>query len=301
MNAQDSKTAGATALLLKAEPTTPCIIVTGPQSVSIKGGTTFADCVFAQDTPLPEPAAGWAPGADYGVKVLAAAIVVDKLASAPDFSIYLGGFHFAPGGNASARAGGDNIPAINPYSVWDINFRPACPDPRGMAFILPRQCWVDIYMAAADHLANGTSQFGQVIADGDDPPMKPDSEDPYQGLDYETALAVMKHHGKGLLSFEDFIVAAYGVTEKTAVAKDPKKTGLDAARTSKFGLMHATGNLWVWGHDGDPDNPRASIFGGSWLSGQVAGSRFACVAYYWPVHSYGNIGARGRSDHLQPV
>ena len=47
--------------------------------------------------------------------------------------------------------------------------------------------------------------------------------------------------------------------------------------------------------------PRASIFGGSWMNGQNAGSRYANVAYNWPDNSNDNIGARGRSDHLQPV
>jgi hypothetical protein len=58
--------------------------------------------------------------------------------------------------------------------------------------------------------------------------------------------------------------------------------------------------MWVWGHDGHPDMPRASIFGGSWLNGGNAGSRYANVDY-WPVFSYGHIGARGRGDHLQLV
>ena len=45
--------------------------------------------------------------------------------------------------------------------------------------------------------------------------------------------------------------------------------------------------------------PRASIFGGSWINGSDAGSRCAGVGS-WPVHSDGDLGARGRSDHLQP-
>ncbi len=42
--------------------------------------------------------------------------------------------------------------------------------------------------------------------------------------------------------------------------------------------------------------PRASIFGGSWINGSNAGSRYANVAYNWPENSNDNIGARGRSD-----
>ena len=46
--------------------------------------------------------------------------------------------------------------------------------------------------------------------------------------------------------------------------------------------------------------PRASLFGGSWISGDYAGSRTASVAN-WPGDSDDNVGARGRSDPLKPV
>jgi hypothetical protein len=41
--------------------------------------------------------------------------------------------------------------------------------------------------------------------------------------------------------------------------------------------------------------PRASIFGGSWINDGNAGSRYANVDY-WPDNSNDNLGARGRSD-----
>ena len=135
-------------------------------------------------------------------------------------------------------------------------------------------------------------------ADGNDRPTDPATGEPFRRFDYAAACGVMKHHGKGLLSFEEFALAAYGVTEKTAANDDPHHTGLDAARTSKFGLMQATGNMWVWGHDGDPDEPRASILGGSWWYEDDAGSRCANLDY-WAGHSGEGLGARGRSDHLQ--
>ena len=117
-------------------------------------------------------------------------------------------------------------------------------------------------------------------------------------LNYATAANIMALHGKGLLSLGEFFAAAYGVTEKTAAGDKPLLAGLDAARTSRCGLMQATGNLYVWGHDDDPDTPRASIFGGHWDSDEFAGSRYASVGD-WPGYSYEWIGARGRSDHLQ--
>jgi hypothetical protein len=109
---------------------------------------------------------------------------------------------------------------------------------------------------------------------------------------------VLASHGKGVLSLEEFFAAAYGVTEKTAAGDNPKTTGLDAPRTSRFGLMQATGNMWVWGRSNDVQ-PRASLFGGSWLGGDSAGSRYAYLGC-WPGLSSGDLGARGRSDHLQP-
>ena len=46
--------------------------------------------------------------------------------------------------------------------------------------------------------------------------------------------------------------------------------------------------------------PRASILGGSWFNDRNAGSRYANVDN-WADNSNENLGARGRSDHLQPV
>jgi hypothetical protein len=286
-------------LLNKADANTPALLVTGPRTIAIKAMTVFRGRTLAKDTPLTF-AGDLEPGADYGVSLVDGVLTAEKLKAAPG-QIYIGGFHFAPGGNAPAREGGDSEPAINPCSVWDIKFKPACPDPRGMAMVEgPRGLfWCDIYLTCADHLVDGTSSFGKTIADGASPPQNP-AGGRFANFDYETAVAVLAHHGKQVLALDEFFAAAYGVTEKTARGRDPRTTGLDAARTSKHGIMQATGNLWVWGHDGDPDMPRASLFGGSWLGGDSAGSRCASVGY-WPGHSYGHLGARGRCDHLQLV
>jgi len=42
---------------------------------------------------------------------------------------------------------------------------------------------------------------------------------------------------------------------------------------------------------------RPSIFGGSWINGSNAGSRYANLDN-WAENSNENIGARGASDHL---
>jgi hypothetical protein len=288
----------ATSVLLKAAPQMPALILSDDGALRVRPGTVFNGVELPPGVHL--LAGKLEAGCDYVVTVEDGVACASKLTGVPDGVAVLGGFHYAPGGNAVGRSGGNDAPAINPFSLWDINFRPACPDPRGMVLV---HCpdlapfWCDIYLTATDHLANGTSRFGATIADGDDPPQKPDGGR-FDDLNYETALAVMRHHGKGLLSVAEFFAAAFGVTERSSADIDPNSTKLDAPRTSGFGLMQATGNIWVWGHDGDPDQPRASIFGGSWLRGSYAGSRFAHLGY-WPAYSYDYLGARGRCDHLQ--
>ncbi|TPM41579.1 hypothetical protein [Mesorhizobium sp. B2-3-4] len=294
-------------ILTKADPDSPAFRVEDRRRLFLKAGTVVsfgAGGVENQsDHEIAINTADLVGGRDFAVLANDEGEVV-AIPDGDDIAegfVQIGGFHFAPGGNATGRAGGDSGPAINPFSCWDLNFRPACPDPSGMALIdMPdgHEIWVDIYKLGVNHRGKGTSRFGETIADGRDLPEKADGNGSVQALDYATAVAIYAHHGKQLLSYDEFRIAAYGVTEKTSADRDPKVTGLDAARTSQRGIMQATGNLWDWGHDGDPDNPRASIFGGSWYSGVHAGSRSAFLVY-WPGLSAGDISARGRSDHLR--
>lgn len=302
MNAKPKNaTEGAAALLGKANPAAPALRVDGQREIAVKAATRFGGHTFAEDFRLAPPEGGYKPGTDYVVRVTEgdAEVVVNDGALTPDQ--VLGGFHFAPGGNATGRSGGDDVPAINPHSVWDASFRPACPDPRGMVLVQgpAGPFWCDIYLLGADHLVDGTSRHGVRIADGDTPPQNP-AGSKLKRFEFEHANAVLAHHGKQLLSLEEFFAAAFGVTERTAAGTDPKVTGLDAARTSRWGLMQAAGNLWVWGHDGDPDVPRACLLGGAWWGDGLAGSRRANVDV-WPGNSDGDLGARGRCDHLNPA
>ena len=234
----------------------------------------------------------------------------------------IGGFHYAPGGNASAQAGGDSTPAINPYSFWDLHWRFAGPDPRGMALVAGG-FWADIYLLNTDPDLNGTSAHGVTIADGSSPPKIPavfggSGGTTYGSLTWFEAQEVLAAYGKRAPTQAEFMALAYGVTEATARGSDPVSTGLDAARTSRWGIMQATGNLWVWGRDlGGPygaaswnantegrgstyNGPNAALFGADWNLGESSGSR----ASYWgaaPSISNGIFGARGVGDHLQLV
>jgi hypothetical protein len=186
--------------------------------------------------------------------------------------------------------------------------------------------WADIYLLNDDPADDGTSRFGKRIADGNDPPARRGG-DSYGHLDRDVAVEVLAAAGKHLLSPEEFFAAAFGVTEGTSAGRDPKKTGLDALRTSRWGVMQATGNMSTWCSDGDPDRPRLAYrCGGDWGPGDSDGWRFAgsrltrreSVANPnqgrlagTPVRDDHRIfrhadrgcsqglGARGRSDHLQ--
>ncbi|MDH0615897.1 MULTISPECIES: hypothetical protein [unclassified Agrobacterium] len=275
-------------------PGAPILLATGPTSVSIKAGSLveIGDRTYSYDRETAIALDGLVPGRDYAVGINAMGDLFATVANDnPLNGDFFAGFHFAPGGNAVERKGGDSVPAINPHSLWDIEYRPACPDPRGMVRVIAGNIvWVDIYLLGADHAVHGTSRFGVAPATGSTLDL----------LDYPTAKSILEGHGKRLLTYDEFRTAAHGVTERSAAANRPRTTGLDAARTSLYGLMQATGNLWVWGTDGDIDDPRPSIFGGSGINGEYAGSRYAALDY-WPVHSLVYIGARGASDHLTPA
>lgn len=291
--------------------------------------------VFSSNTAVVLPAL--TAGVDYAVYVCSdGSVRADASFTAPsgyatgDVRL-IGGFHFAPGGNAAAQAGGNSTPAINPYSIWDLRWRPRCPDPRGMTLVAGK-FWADIYLLGVDHHVNGTSAYNVTIADGSSPPKVSlafggNGTTTYGNLTWYSASEIMQGAGKGLPDYGEFAVLAYGVTENGSVGTEPTSTALDALRTSKWGVMQATGNMWVWGRDfgfipsgadfaalttASYKNQTGSrgqiytygssglcsaIFGGSWTSGSLSGSR----ASYWnttPWSSPTNLGARGRSDHL---
>ncbi|MBB3608627.1 hypothetical protein [Rhizobium sp. BK602] len=261
---------------------------------------------FDNDTPI--ALGNLDAGKDYAVTIDAAGqlIVEDVSRKNPLTAGYFAGFHFAPGGHATGTAGGDAIPEINPYSLWNIGFGPACPDPRGMALIdmgNGRRFWADIYLLGINHHEHGTSRFGATIADGEDLPLRPDGST-YGKLDFTTAKEIYAHHDKHLLSAEEFFTAAYGVRERCSRDGEPRTTGSfnggGERFISRYGLFDATGTMWQWGTDGHPDDPRPSVFGGSWINGSSAGSRCAYLAY-WPEDSAGSISARGGSDHMAPA
>lgn len=296
------------------------IAVTSDAWVEVNGIWTFVASGTAATMPG-SPVAG----TDYALWVKTGGVleVTSSFTSPPVAgSRLVGGFHYAPGGNATGTSGGDSTPAINQYSLWDLKWRPSGDDPRGM-HLVGGGFWGDIYITGVDHIINGTSKYNVTIADGSSPPRIPvafggNGSTVYGSYNWWEAAEVLHSHGKRLPTYMEYCALAYGVTEATSRGSDPGTTGLDAARTSKWGTMQATGNMYIWGADlGGPYAaagyvatpgtrgstyylPNAVIFGGDWGEGAISGSRYS----YWggaPSNSADSVGSRGVSDHMKLV
>lgn len=321
-------------LFYKTDPTTVAFTKTGAGTVSIKAGTkvdvagTVVTFVGATAISMPVLTAG----TDYAIWVKDDATIqaTTNFSSAPGAGNWrkIGGFHYAPGGNAAAVAGGDTTPAINAYSLWDLKFRPACSDPRGMALVAD-SFWSDIYLMGVDHLTNGTSKYNVTIADGSAPPKIPtkfggNGSTAYSTLNWWESSEVLQSWGKRLPTYDEFAALAYGTTEAiSSGGSDVPTTGVTGTGatnawnkfTSRWGVIQATGCLYVWGGEfgggaagaawaantggrgSTYQMENAVIFGGYWGSTTESGSRCS----YWnnsPTGSLYSIGARGVCDHL---
>jgi len=247
----------------------------------------------------------------------------------------IGGFHYAPGGNAAAQAGGDTTDQINEYSFWDLKFRPACSDPRGMTLVAGH-FWADIYLLNTDPDVNGTSANDTTIANGNaDYPKIPaafngNGSTTYGSFTWFEAQEILGAYGKRCPTYSEFMQLAFGTTEEQSRGSDPVTTGLattntgssndDEEFTSKWGVIQASGVYWIWSRDfiangtgsgGWQDitegrgevytygaSARAGFLGGVWFDTSDAGSR--CSDWTGaPSFSGGSIGARGVADHLQ--
>lgn len=301
----------------------------------IRLGTKIRSIDSATPVSMPSLTAG----TDYAIYLCAdGSLVASANFSAPDGwdapdVRRIGGFHVAPGGNATANDGGNTTPAINPFSLWDLKWRPACPDPRGMVIAPGNTGWVDIYLCGVDHIVNGTSRNNVTIADGSAPPKIPlvfggNGSTAYSAGTWWNFAEVMASHGKALVGYAEWCHCAWGVKENASRGNDPVTTGLgttnagstnaDEKFTSRRGLIQATGCVWSWADEFGGNSPsaawtntaggrgqvykqeNAALLGGSWDSGGNSGSR----ASTWgdlPSGSYGTSGGRGRCDHLHLV
>ena len=340
---------GAVGTLAKTDRSTPCLVKTGAGALAVKAGTTAylssGAVSFAAQTAITMPTL--TAGEDYSVWVLpngTAQAVADPFfapASAPAAgALKIGGFHYglvapgttvASGGFATTGTGMiwtqadvDLIAGIDAWSIWDLNYRPACPNQRGMARTVGG-AWLDIYFCNTDVDVNGSSRYNTNVASGTVLPKKPlafggNGAAIYPYMTWWVASELAHAVGKRLPWEHEFVDAAFGVTEATAIggaSATIPATGRAAGFTSRIGIEQATGHIWAWGMDSGQAGEtyswqaitggrgstyttphRRVLLGGGRSDGSNAGSRCS----YWssaPSYSDWPIGLRAACDHYQ--
>lgn len=340
-----------TTYLQKADPTTPCLVKTGYDTLAIKAGTTvYLDTglvAYSTQTAVTMPTL--TPGEDYSVWVLpngTAQAVADPFsspASPPAAGARkIGGFNYglvAPGTTPASggfstsgftNTGGsmiwtqadvDKIAGINEFSLWDLRFR-AKGEQHGMTFDPQMRVWWGIYFCSTNHIANGISRYNTDVASGTVLPRIPlayggNGTTTYGRLSLYEAVEIAASHGCRLPTYEEFMSAAFGVTEGQSLggaSSTIPATARQPGYTSRIGLEQATGHHCTIGA------PFGTSGGSAWtgvgrgalyspgnglllLSGArdyttYSGSR--CSSWYnaaW--YSSWNTGLRAVSDHMQ--
>ena len=293
--------------LKKSSPYAPLFTASGQTIVTAQAcyaqvGGIILPIVSGTSVSLPTLAAG----TDYAVYLLAnGTLLASTNFSAPAgytsaTSTLLGGAHYAPGGNAAAEAGGDTAQQFNPYSSWDLRFRPKCSDPRGMAFV--GDGWLDIYLANTTPDLLGTSAYGAVIADGSTLPKIPaywggNGTAAMPSFSYWEAVRYFAAYGKHLPRYSHLAAACWGVTENTSVGTKPATTALDNLRTSRFGLMQATGSMWVWMDEHKDKIHQAALAAGAtaaqieaWINAAKTYGNKAITESRGQIATYGDSG-----------
>jgi len=311
----------------KSNPTSVAFVVTGT-------GTATTNCIisldinskiynFASSTNIVMPTL--TAGTDYAIYTCTdGTIRADANFTTPTgytsiTSRKIGGFHYAPGGNAAAQSGGNTTPQINPYSFWDLKFKPNVSDPRGMVYC-GSNFWADIYLTNTNYLTNGTSKYNVAYACGTTPPListltSGTGSNSYAEYGYYSANEVLTWAGKRCPTVREFQLLAYGTTENTSSSVQDNSTIWRAAYVSKYGVNQVSGCLDVWGSEfgGGAQSatwqnlglsrgqqyqlPNAALLGGYWAGGGYAGSRYSRW-YAAPSFSDNAVGSRGVGDHL---
>jgi len=239
----------------------------------------------------------------------------------------VGGFHYAPGGNASIDAagnwnnhtGGNTTAQINEYSFYDLKWKPSAPDPRGLTLVND-SFWTGMYLMSANTTIAPLHKYNVNPARDGNTPQKPYGN----GTTYGNARPMnifecLAYYGFRAPNHNEFQLLAFGVNEQRSIGgSGPGNTGIVTDRgknqqTSAWGVFDATGVLEVWGRDSLPDNTqdnnvtegrsdnvwrisRFASFGGNWTLGAVSGSRSART--FGASASSTVIGGRGCCDHI---
>ena len=293
-------------LLVKVDPSLPCLAKTSATTLAIKAGTHVkignAYVSLTVQTAVVMPAV-MTPGEDYAVFVhpdgtaSAAADPFFAPAAAPvPGSLKIGGFHYgltAPGSTPASggfattgftNTGGnyqwtqarvDRIAGINEFSIWDLMHR-SKGEQRGFAFDPARKVWVAIYFCSPDHITDGISRYNTPVASGTVLPKIPVGDDycgdgvmTYGRLSAYEAVEILSCHGCRLITEDEFISAAFGVTENQSLggaASTIPATKREPGYTSRIGLEQATGHIWTIG------GPLTSVGGSAWTAGPNRGN-----------------------------
>ena len=313
----------------------PLFYKTASTTISIVAGSVLNGQYYSTATAVSMPA--HSDNTDYAIwqHPTTGALVGDASfttapAGATGGSI-VGGYHYIPSGRPTAFNNGSPTASaeILEYSIWDLTWRPECPDPRGMACIDGR-FWCDLYFCGAtsyagtDFTAVPSSRIGLTIADNSNPALIPS----FYGGNGSTAYSltggnnpgswynfaeVAHSFGKRLMWSWEFQAAAFGAPEAGSRGSDPGTVIWE--RASKWGLAQATGTLLTWaiervgiytsgsntntGGRGTEyaDAPRALLLGGYWNGGASSGSRYATWGYV-PSRGDLDISARFAAGHL---
>lgn len=342
--------AGEAGTLSKADRSTPCLVKTGGGTLAIKAGTVAylesGAVSFAAQTAVTMPAL--TAGEDYSVWVLpngTAQAVADPFSSpatapAPG-ALKIGGFHYglvAPGETPASggfstsgftNTGGskvwtqadvDRIAGINEFSIWDLVFR-SKGEQHGMVLDPQTRTWWGIYLCSTNHIANGVSRYNTDVASGTVLPRIPlvyggNGTTTYGRLSLYEAAEIAASHACRLPSYEEFMSAAFGVTEGQSLggaSSTIPATARQAGYTSRIGLEQATGHHWIIGAPFGSTGGTAwsgvgrgsfygtsglPVFGGFRLGGPNAGSRCSDWTFA-PSNSEWSRGLRAACDHYQ--
>jgi hypothetical protein len=238
----------------------------------------------------------------------------------------LGGFHYAPGGNATLSVtgdwtthnGGDTTEQINEYSFYDLKWKPSVIDPRGLTLV-NNSFWTGMYLMSDGASAPLHKYNVSPCRDGN-APFKPYATTPtrYSNAAPMNIFETLKYNGFSAPNHNEFQLLALGVNEQRSIGgSDPGNTGIVTDRnknqqTSAWGVFDATGVLIVWGRDSLPDDTqdnnvtqgrsnnvfrisRFGALGGGWNGISFSGSRY--VGSTPSSLSVSNVGGRGCCSH----
>lgn len=276
--------------IFKAEPHKPAFKQSG-SAVVMRAGVEIelAGQVYAPTTDQTVTLPTLVAGTDYriAVKTDGTLEAFTYAAALPEGAKVIGGFHYLSGTYPTGfDQGGGWTPSILEWSFWDLNYRPSCPDPRGMTRVGSGP-WVDIYFQGDSSNADGVSRNNDPILTGDNPPAIPadyggDGTTKYSTMNWWEANEHIRQWGKRLPTYDEMVLAGFGTNEGNGRGSHPIKTGFathntpqhsDPNFTSKWGLIQSTGVIWIWTATLSDWQGTATANSHGWEAYDVAGQR----------------------------